>query len=319
MEVASHFRSASVESLSHATEVQDAHTQTGRVSDQVRGLVCHDRSKRCILPRLHPSHSQEVPEVCFQGQSIPILGSSLWPCTLTPHFHEVCGFCSGSSVTPGHPHTELHRRLVDSSSIRAIGDSISRCRSHPHERAGVKTKRQEKQFQKLLGLMAAASNVIPLGLLYMRPLKWWLRTKGFSPRGKPLSMIKVTRRCLRALSPVQTTQYFLSTTQYFLSVTTVTVSDYAILTHKILSCREQKTCQTIRCYPNIHRMPSLTTCMMSSDETEGAMSVNKQWLANSVFCPVLSSENPKKERKPYNGHKPGWHEEDGMDCQRELR
>ncbi|KAL0161734.1 hypothetical protein M9458_045459, partial [Cirrhinus mrigala] len=56
-----------------------------------------------------------------------------------------------------------------------------------------------KQFQQLLGLMAAASNVIPFGLLYMRPLQWWLKTKGFSPRGNPLRMIKVTRRGLRAL------------------------------------------------------------------------------------------------------------------------
>ncbi|XP_077061833.1 uncharacterized protein LOC143714498 [Siphateles boraxobius] len=56
-----------------------------------------------------------------------------------------------------------------------------------------------KQFQRLLGLMAAASNVIPCGLLYMRPLQWWLRTKGFSPRGNPLRTFKVTRRCLRAL------------------------------------------------------------------------------------------------------------------------
>ncbi|KAI2653820.1 ORF V: Enzymatic polyprotein [Labeo rohita] len=47
--------------------------------------------------------------------------------------------------------------------------------------------------------MAAASNVIPFGLLYMRPLQWWLKTRGFSPRGNPLRMIKVTRRCLRAL------------------------------------------------------------------------------------------------------------------------
>ncbi|KAL0149475.1 hypothetical protein M9458_055263 [Cirrhinus mrigala] len=39
----------------------------------------------------------------------------------------------------------------------------------------------------------------PFGLLYMRPLQWWLRTKGFSPRGNPFRMIKVTRRCLRAL------------------------------------------------------------------------------------------------------------------------
>ncbi|KAL0159107.1 hypothetical protein M9458_047183, partial [Cirrhinus mrigala] len=56
-----------------------------------------------------------------------------------------------------------------------------------------------KQFQQLLGLMAAASNVIPFGLLYMRPLQWWLKTKGFSPRGNPLRMIRVTRRCLHAL------------------------------------------------------------------------------------------------------------------------
>ncbi len=50
-----------------------------------------------------------------------------------------------------------------------------------------------KQFQRLLGLMAAASNVITFGLLYMRPLQWWLRTKGFSQRGNPFCMIKVTR------------------------------------------------------------------------------------------------------------------------------
>ncbi len=43
-----------------------------------------------------------------------------------------------------------------------------------------------KQFPRLLGLMAADSNVIPFGLLYMRPLHWWLRTKGFSPRGDAL-------------------------------------------------------------------------------------------------------------------------------------
>ena len=40
-----------------------------------------------------------------------------------------------------------------------------------------------KQFQRLWGLMAAVSNVIPFGLLYMRPLQWWLRTKEF-PRGE---------------------------------------------------------------------------------------------------------------------------------------
>ncbi len=56
-----------------------------------------------------------------------------------------------------------------------------------------------KQFQRLLGLKAAASNVKSIGLQYMRLLKWWLKTKGFSSRGLPLRMIKVTRQCLRAL------------------------------------------------------------------------------------------------------------------------
>ncbi|KAL0177470.1 hypothetical protein M9458_026364 [Cirrhinus mrigala] len=87
------------------------------------------------------------------------------------------------SSAPGHSHTELHRRLADPSSVREFsGRSLT-----------------VKQFQQLLGLMAAASNVIPFGLLYMRPLQWWLKSKGFSPRGNPLRMIKVTRRGLRAL------------------------------------------------------------------------------------------------------------------------
>ncbi|KAL0198941.1 hypothetical protein M9458_007481, partial [Cirrhinus mrigala] len=47
-----------------------------------------------------------------------------------------------------------------------------------------------KQFQRLLGLMAAASNVIPFGLLYMRLLQWWLRIKRFSLRGNPFLNIK---------------------------------------------------------------------------------------------------------------------------------
>ncbi len=61
-----------------------------------------------------------------------------------------------------------------------------------------------KQFQRLLGLMAAASNVIPFGLLYMRPLQWWLKTKGFSLREN-----EVTRRCIRALDMWKKT-WFLS-------------------------------------------------------------------------------------------------------------
>ncbi len=123
--------------------------------------------------------------------------------------------CSpGASTSSGYLHNELHRRLVDSSSVASVGSSASRCSSCPHEKVGVTTKCQKsvlsllqrttflgeawdstsmqprlspahidsilsavkrirlgqsltvKQFQRLLGLMAAASNVIPFGLLY---------------------------------------------------------------------------------------------------------------------------------------------------------
>ncbi len=40
-----------------------------------------------------------------------------------------------------------------------------------------------KRVQRPLGLMAAASNVIPLGLLYMRPLQRWLKTKASHDQG----------------------------------------------------------------------------------------------------------------------------------------
>ncbi len=179
--------------------------------------------------------SQEVPEVRFWGQSIPISGSSVWPSIINPHFHEMRRCSPGTSSASGCSHYELHRRLVDSSSVASVGSSASRCRSWPHEKIGVTAKRQEKcafsitegqfpgrdmglnvdagtsvtgtyrvhpvsckkykarpvthckQFQRLFGLMAAASNVTAFGLLYMRPLQWWLRTKGFSPRGNPFS------------------------------------------------------------------------------------------------------------------------------------
>lgn len=41
-----------------------------------------------------------------------------------------------------------------------------------------------KPFQRLLGLLAAASNMTLFGLLYMRPFQWWLRIKGFFPAGQ---------------------------------------------------------------------------------------------------------------------------------------
>ncbi len=57
-------------------------------------------------------YPQEVPEVHFWGQSIPISGSSIQPSIITPHIH--------------------------------IGSSASRCHPGPQERVGVTAKSQKE-------------------------------------------------------------------------------------------------------------------------------------------------------------------------------
>ncbi len=142
--VVPHFRSSSSEPLHHAAQVQNFLFATNHATDQIRGLVCHDRSQGRILPHIHPSVSQEVPEVRFWGQSIPVLGSSVRPSIITPHFHEMRRCSPGTSSASGYSHYELHRRLVDSSSVASVGSVASRCRAGPHDRVGVTAKRQKE-------------------------------------------------------------------------------------------------------------------------------------------------------------------------------
>ncbi len=108
-------------------------TETNRATDQIRGLVCHDKSQGRILPHIHPSVSQEVPEVHFWGQSISVSGFSVRPIIITPHFQEMRRCSPGASSASGYSHYELYRRLVDSSSVASVGSAASRCRSGPHD------------------------------------------------------------------------------------------------------------------------------------------------------------------------------------------
>ncbi len=106
--VASHFRASSSEGFRHAAQVQNFDFETNRVTDQIRGLVCHDRSQGRILSHIYLSVSQEVPEVHFWGQSIPVSGSSVRPSIITPHFHEMRRCSPDASSASGYLHYELH-------------------------------------------------------------------------------------------------------------------------------------------------------------------------------------------------------------------
>ncbi len=111
-----------------------------------------------------------------------------------------------------------------------------------------------KQFQKMMGLMSATSNVILFGLLYMRPLQRWLKTKGFSPRGNPLRMIKVTRKCL---SHVEETLVLVSGPGAGSSLSPCNASDGCI-SHQMGSGHEWPPCtRSVEWSPShvAHRLP----------------------------------------------------------------
>ncbi len=54
---ATHFRSSNSERIHHEAQFQNVNFETNRVTDQIRGLVCHDRSQGRILSYIHPSVS----------------------------------------------------------------------------------------------------------------------------------------------------------------------------------------------------------------------------------------------------------------------
>ncbi len=55
------------------------------------------------------------------------------------------GCSTGSSVTPGHPHFKLHKRLAVSGSVSRACASTSVCRPSSSRISGVETQRQEKR------------------------------------------------------------------------------------------------------------------------------------------------------------------------------
>ncbi len=53
--------------------------------------------------------------------------------------------------------------------------------------------------RRLLGLMAAASPVLPLGLLHMRPFLWWMKELRLHPTVPATRLIRVSHSCSRPL------------------------------------------------------------------------------------------------------------------------
>lgn len=58
-----------------------------------------------------------------------------------------------------------------------------------------------RSFQVLIGLLTAASRIVPLGLLYLRPLQRWVNSLGLHPRFHRYRPVVVTSDCMACLRP----------------------------------------------------------------------------------------------------------------------
>lgn len=74
------------------------------------------------------------------------------------------------------------------SSLRAC---LARFRLGHHVAVGI--------CRRLLGLMAAASPVLPLGLPHMRPFLCWMKLRGIRPSWSAFRLLRVSSSCLHAL------------------------------------------------------------------------------------------------------------------------
>ncbi len=86
-----------------------------------------------------------VPQIRFEDWFVTIdLKDAYFQISITPHFHEMHRCSPGASSALGYSYYELHRRLVDSSSVASVGSAASGCRAGSHERVGITAKRQKE-------------------------------------------------------------------------------------------------------------------------------------------------------------------------------
>ncbi len=123
-------RSQTPESRPDEKVVQDDHFETDPLTNMPRGLVYVTGSKRRILSHPDSPPSQMILEICSRRGGLSIPGRAVWAVPGSPHFYTMHG-----------------------------------CGSLPSFKED--TAHSLKAFQKMLGLVAAASPILQLGLLRM--------------------------------------------------------------------------------------------------------------------------------------------------------
>ncbi len=215
---ATYSRSQTPESCPGKKVIQDDPFET----DHVAG------SERCLLSYPGSPPSQTILEIRIRIQCPPV-----WAVPGSLHFYAMHGCGSLLSATDGNSHTQLPRRLAHSGPVRGsfntrpsfsatyvawgsgstlpLGTvivqmtatvSVEWATMIQRHMASFKegTARPLRAFQKMLGLLAAASPVLQLGLFRMRPIQFWLKQRVPSVAWcHGCHRVMVTRACVSGL------------------------------------------------------------------------------------------------------------------------
>ncbi len=156
--------SASFEPGFTQAQVQDADAQAHYQMHPAPGLVCSDLPEGCLLSCFDPSATQTVPMVCVRRSGMAVQGPPLLALPVSPCVHEGRRRRPYPVTGGGCQDPQLPRRLAYPSPIqRAVGRSQGLGAPAPQPVGA--------SCQRLLGHMASAAAVTPLGLLHMRPLQ----------------------------------------------------------------------------------------------------------------------------------------------------
>lgn len=108
--------------------MQDADGPQGVSGHQYRGLVCHHRSKGCLLPDLYLAGTLVVPQIQVRGADLQVPSPPPWHLPGTPDLHQVYRCGPSSNEAAGPQSLELPGRL---SGLRLVSNSNSAAATLP--------------------------------------------------------------------------------------------------------------------------------------------------------------------------------------------
>ncbi len=171
--------STAFESFPLQREVQNADDENHHVSGPGGRLVCHHRPEGCVFSHPVSRHRDIVlGHIHSLGLRMNAKKSVLLPSQRTVFL--------GVRLDS----VQMQARLAPAR-IPVFTACLARFKLG--HRVSVGTCR------RLLGLMAAASPVLPLGLLHMRPFLWWMKELRLHPTVPATRLVRVSRSCCRHL------------------------------------------------------------------------------------------------------------------------